>query len=105
MQKKIAPIPPKFGIWDWENMTLAEQHNEIQWKRLKYKKWEYFEAVKHPSILHFAWSKPFWRMNTSFSKKWWAYAKLTGYYYEIYNKSPIPKSILKKMNIASKSRM
>ena len=83
LQKKIAPIPPKFGIWDWENMTLAEQHYDIQWKKLKYKKWEFFEAVKHPSILHFAWSKPFWRMNTSFSKKWWAFANLTGYYYEI----------------------
>ena len=30
MQKKIAPLPPKYGIWDWQNLTIAEKHLKLQ---------------------------------------------------------------------------
>ena len=52
---------------------------------------ELFYALKHPAIVHYIWPKPFWKMYTAFGKEWWNIAKLTGYYNDIYNKSPTPK--------------
>ena len=91
MQDKIAPLPPKYGIWGFKNKKKAKKHLEKQWPKLKYNKDEFFYAVKHPAILHFAGKKPFWRKHTVFEKEWWDFARLTSYYEDIYSKSPIPQ--------------
>ena len=89
-QDRIAPIPPKYGIWAWSEKAVAKKHNDKQWPHLKYNETELFEAIDHPAIVHFIWPKPFWRKPTRFDKEWWDFARLTGYYDDIYNKSPIP---------------
>jgi len=92
MQKRIALLPPKYGIWDWQNLTNAEVHLKIQKSKFNYNKKEFFEAIKHPAILHYVWCKPFYRQNTAFDKEWWNFAILTDYFYDIYSKSPKPKN-------------
>ena len=89
-QKKIGVLPPKYGIWDFKNITIAKKHLEIQKSLYNYNQKEFFYALKHPSILHFVYSKPFWRKNTIFDEEWWKFAISTGFFYNIYSKSPIP---------------
>ena len=95
MQGKISPLPPKYGIWGWKNKITAKNHLKRQWPELRYNETEYFYALDHPAIIHYAGKKPFWRINTAFEKEWWNYARLTGYYNDIYSKSPIPKKKFK----------
>ena len=90
MQKRIAPIPPKYGIWSTINKSTAENFLNLQLPKLKYNKEEFFQALEHPAILHYVWDKPFWRKTSSFDKEWWDIARKTGYYNDIYLKSPIP---------------
>ena len=89
-QDRIAPIPPRYGIWAWSEKEVAKKHNDKQWPHLRYNETDLFEAIDHPAIVHFIWPKPFWRKPTRFEKEWWDFARLTGYYDDIYNKSPIP---------------
>ena len=70
IQKKIGVLPPKYGIWDFQNITFAKKHLEIQRSVYNYNQSEFFYALKHPSILHFVYSKPFWRKNTNFDEEW-----------------------------------
>ena len=91
MKGMISPLPPKYGIWGWKNKITAKNHLKRQWPELRYNETEYLYALDHPAILHYAGKKPFWRINTAFEKEWWNYARLTGYYDDIYSKSPIPK--------------
>ena len=95
IQDRIAPLPPKFGIWAFSSDEEKKGHLNKQWPKLKYNKREFFNAAKHPVITHFIWPKPFWRIPTKFYYKWWDYARSTGYFYYIYFKSPIPKDIYK----------
>ena len=95
MQDRIAPFPPKFGIWAFSSKEEKEEHLNKQWSRLKYNETEFFYACNHPVILHFIWPKPFWRIYTKFYEKWWDYARSTGYYYYIFFKSPLPKNLIK----------
>ena len=91
-QERIAPIPPKYGLWEaWKNKSQAKSFLKKYKHRLKYNEEEFYNAIKHPAILHFIWPKPFWKLYTSFYNEWWNYAKLTGFYWEIYLKSPIQK--------------
>jgi len=88
-QGKIAPLPPKYGIWSFEAEKYALKHNERQRPHLRYNKDEFVKAYYHPAILHYVWPKPFWkRKRPIFNKEWWNYAKISGYYNEVYNKSP-----------------
>ena len=88
-QGKIAPLPPKYGIWSFEAEKYALKHNERQRPHLRYNKDEFVKAYYHPAILHYVWPKPFWkRKKPIFDKEWWNYAKISGYYNEVYNKSP-----------------
>ena len=89
-QGRIAPLPPKYGIWAWGDKGAAKKHLDKQRPWLKYNEEEFFYAVEHPAILHYIWPKPFWRKKTPFDTEWWDYARKTGYYDDIYNKSPIP---------------
>ena len=88
-QGKIAPLPPKYGIWCFEAEKYALKHNERQRPHLRYNKDEFIKAYYHPAILHYVWPKPFWkRKKPVFNTEWWNYAKISGYYNEVYNKSP-----------------
>ena len=89
-QDKLAPIPPKYGLWAFVKKEDAIAHNNKQWPHLKYDEIDLIEAYEHPGIVHFIWPKPFWRKHTRYYKEWWDLAKLTGFYDDIYNKSPIP---------------
>ena len=96
-QKNIAPLPPKYGIWCFEAEIYALKHNERQRPHLRYNKQEFLNAYYHPAILHYVWPKPFWRRQRPvFNNEWWDYARKSGYYDDIYNKSPkwIPGRLL-----------
>ena len=96
-QGKISPLPPKYGMWSFEDENEALKHNNRQRPLLKYNKEEFLYAYYHPSILHYTWPKPFWdRQKPIFDKEWWKFAKISGYYDDIYNKSPkyIPDALL-----------
>ena len=55
----------------------------------KYDTQEFINAYHHPAILHYVWPKPFWRRQRPiFNDEWWKYAKISGYYNDVYNKSP-----------------
>ena len=88
-QGNIGPLPPKYGIWCFEAEIYALKHNERQRPQLRYDKTEFLQAYYHPAILHYVWPKPFWkRQKPVFDKEWWYYARKSGYYDDIYNKSP-----------------
>jgi len=92
LQNHIGTMPPKYGIWAFENSRSAILYNSKQIPWLKYDIYELLKAYHHPAILHFIWPKPFWRKREPvFNDKWWEYAKKTGYYDDIYYKSPSPK--------------
>ena len=96
-QKNIAPLPPKYGIWCFEAEIYALKHNDRQRPHLRYNKQEFLNAYYHPAILHYVWPKPFWRRQRPvFNNEWWDYARKSGYYDDIYNKSPkwIPGRLL-----------
>ena len=99
-QNNIGPLPPKYGIWCFEAEIYALKHNERQRPWLKYDKNEFLNAYYHPAILHYVWPKPFWkRQRPVFNKEWWEYAKISGYYNDVYNKSPkwIPGRLLSEL--------
>ena len=83
MQKQIAPIPPKYGVWAWKDHETALRHLYKQRPWLKYNETEFLEAVNHPTIVHYIWPKPFWRKETAFNKEWLNFARLTGFYDKI----------------------
>jgi lipopolysaccharide biosynthesis glycosyltransferase len=88
-QGKIAPLPPKYGMWCFEAKIHALKHNNRQRKHLQYNETEFIYAYYHPAILHYVWPKPYWRRKKPvFNKEWWNYAKKTGYLNGIYYKSP-----------------
>ena len=94
LQNHIGKTPPKYGVWAFENKAGAISHNNRQRPWLKYDMNELLNAYRHPAIVHFIWPKPFWRKRRhTFYNEWWAYAKKTGYYNDIYYKSPSPKLI------------
>ena len=96
-QKNIAPLPPKYGIWCFEAEIYALKHNERQRPHLRYNKQEFLNAYYHPAILHYVWPKPFWRRQRPvFNNEWWDYARKSGYYDDVYDKSPkwIPGRLL-----------
>ena len=91
LQDKIAPIPPKYGVWAFKSKYDAQIFLNMQLPHLKYNEQEFFNAMEHPAILHFVWPKPFWMKHTRFENDYWKFANLTGHYNEIYSNSPIPK--------------
>ena len=102
-QGHIAPLPPKYGIWCFEAEKYALKHNERQRPHLRYNKDEFLKAYYHPAILHYVWPKPFWkRKKPIFNNEWWNYAKISGYYNEVYNKSPkyVARLLSQKLDMA-----
>lgn len=88
-QGKISKLPPKYGIWCFEGKKHAIKHNKRQRTWLQYNDSEFLNAYFHPGIMHFVWPKPYWRKKKPvFNKEWWNYAKKTGFYSDIWDKSP-----------------
>ena len=84
LQNHINSLPPKYGIWGFENLKLALEHNRVQRPQLKYNEKKYIDAFQHPAIVHFTGAKPFRDKKAPFFLIWWKYAKKTGYYKYIY---------------------
>ena len=94
LQNHIGKTPPKYGVWAFENNDGVISHNNRQRPCLRYDMNELLNAYHHPAILHFVWPKPFWRKRIHmYYIEWWAYATKSGYYDDIYYKSPSPKLI------------
>ena len=103
-QKNIGTLPPKYGIWCFEAEKYAVKHNERQRPHLRYNMNEFINAYYHPAILHYVWPKPFWKKKKPiFNKEWWDYARISGYYNEVFSKSPkwTARALLEKMRYFS----
>ena len=84
-QEKISILPPKYGLWNFQNKYDFRRHNNLQKSRISFNEKEASMAYEHPSILHYVKAKPFHRhTNKYYFKEWWKYAKETDYYDEIY---------------------
>ena len=87
LQKYINKLPPKYGIWGFDNIQLALEHNKVQRPKFKYNIETYKMAFELPAIVHFTGSKPFNNKNATYYLDWWNYAKKTKYYDKIYEYS------------------
>ena len=87
LQKYINKLPPKYGIWGFDNIQLALEHNKVQRPKFKYNIETYKIAFELPAIVHFTGSKPFNNKNATYYLDWWNYAKKTKYYDKIYEYS------------------
>lgn len=87
---RIDFLPPKYGIWNFNNKDAVLYHNNYENKNLRVKAYdekEILNAWNLPSILHFVRAKP-WKTRTKFTHNqfhddWWEYAKLTDIYSNI----------------------
>ena len=87
---RIDFLPPKYGIWNFNNKDAVIYHNNYENKNLGIKAYdekEILNAWNLPSILHFVRAKP-WKPRTKFTHNqfhddWWEYAKLTDVYRNI----------------------
>ena len=86
MQDKLGPIPPKYGIWSLINTENLYGYLNIKRSGKKYNKKALLYAIKHPVIIHFVGRKPFQSRKSAnvFDKMWWKFARVSGYYDEIY---------------------
>ena len=88
-QGKIAPLPPKYGVWCFEHKKYAKKYNDRQRPHLRYDENELLDAYFHPAILHYVWPKPYWkRKKPVFNNEWWNYARISGYYQDVFTKCP-----------------
>ena len=87
---KIGFLPPKYGIWDYNNITLLKLHNHyLNYSRNVncYKDNDLIKGLEYPSILHYVLYKPYradnYKLNTKFVNVWLYYAKKTNEYKNI----------------------
>lgn len=85
LQKNISKLPPKYGMWAFDNIVLALEHNKIQRPWLKYNIKKFKLAFEHPAILHYTGAKPYKDKDVLYYSIWWNYAKKTGFYDDIYH--------------------
>ena len=89
LQKNIGPLPPKYGMWCFEARIHALKHIRRQRPHLRCSEDEFINAYYHPVIMHFVYPKPYWRRKKPvFNNEWWNYARKSGYYQDIFTKSP-----------------
>ena len=85
LHDKIAPLPPKYGIWGFNREWEGLFHNQVQRPWLKYNKEEFKHAIYHPAIVHLVSPKPHSEKGKSrFTDQWWYFANISGYYNDIY---------------------
>lgn len=87
---KIGFLPPKYGIWDYNNLTLLRLHNHYfnYSRNVKcYKDYDLIKGFQYPSIIHYVLYKPYkydnYKLNTKFVNIWLYYAQKTNEYKNI----------------------
>jgi lipopolysaccharide biosynthesis glycosyltransferase len=78
LMKNIGFLPPKYGIWNFENeTTVLIYRNSLKKKYHKdiYDKYRFLSAFKNPAIVHYVYRKPWLNRkkfkNKFFHEKWW----------------------------------
>ena len=78
LMNNIGFLPPKYGIWNFENETkVLNYRNSLKKKYHKdiYDKYRFLSAFKNPSIVHYVYRKPWLNrkkfQNKFFHEKWW----------------------------------
>ena len=92
LHKRIGLLPPKYGIWAYNNREALIDHNHYRNKTLHMKCYDDNEVIKawlNPGIAHYVQSKP-WKRRTKYSNiryriNWWTIAKATGEFDNIKN--------------------
>ena len=89
---RIGILPPKFGIWDFNNITYLRLHNHYlnYTKNVScYKDSELVNGLKNPSIIHYVFTKPYRFLNYQLDRRfimiWFYYAQKTNQYKNIIN--------------------
>ena len=89
---RIGFLPPKYGIWDFNNITYLRLHNHYNNYSIKlrcYKDSELKKGLNNPSIIHYVFNKPFkcgnYRLDTRYIMIWLYYAQKTKEYKNIIN--------------------
>ena len=95
-QNRIALLPPRYGTWDFDKRMTAKGYLKIKRSGLKYNKKDLYYAIEHPLIMHFVGRKPFLDKNSIFNKEWWYFAKISGFYLQIYSKYFFHKEKIQK---------
>jgi hypothetical protein len=87
---KIGFLPPKFGIWDFENITVLRLHNyylNFSKNISCYKDNDLIKGYQNPSIIHYVLHKPYrsnnYKLTSKFVKIWKYYAQKTDEYKNI----------------------
>ena len=87
---RIGILPPKYGIWDFNNITELRLHNHYNnySKKVKcYKDSELITGFKYPSIIHYVLNKPYkfnnYLLDSRFIMIWLYYAQKTQEYKNI----------------------
>ena len=87
-QGKISTLPPKYGMWNFRTLEDFILHNYLYSYFIRYNTKELLLAYEYPGIVHYIKGKPFYKIsNKYYYDEWWAYARKTAYYSEIYNYS------------------
>ena len=89
---KIGFLPPKFGIWDFDNITVLRLHNYyLNFSRniSCYEDNILIKGFQNPSIIHYVLYKPYrsnnYKLNSTFVNIWKYYARKTNEYKNIIN--------------------
>ena len=87
---KIGILPPKFGMWDFDNITYLRLHNHYlnYSKNVScYKDSDLIKGFLNPHIIHYVFKKPYRNNNylnkTRFTMIWLYYAQKTSQYKNI----------------------
>ena len=87
---RIGILPPKYGIWDFNNITELRLHNHYNnySKNVKcYKDSELINGLKYPCIIHYVLNKPYrlknYLLDSRFIMIWLYYAQKTQEYKNI----------------------
>ena len=85
--RKIGILPPEFGVFNFQNLSLLYYATSNYRYKFKYTKEQLKHAYYNPKILHYNKIKPWKRtINNTHLKIWWDYAKKSGFYDEMNQK-------------------
>ena len=89
---RIGILPPKYGMWDFNNITYLRLHNHyLNYSKKKscYKDSELVNGLKYPFVLHYVFNKPYrfqnYLLDRRFIMIWFYYAQKTKEYKNIIN--------------------
>ena len=92
LNERIGILPPKYGMWDFKNITLLRLHNNYGNYSKKvscYKDSQLINGLKYPYIIHYVFNKPYklknYLLDSRFIIIWLYYAQKTEEYKNIIN--------------------